>query len=545
MSTPRIRDAGDAAVLLELEPIVDPRVNARATAIAEAIRALRLHGVRDVVSAFRSVAVYIDPLTADAGAVRDALERASNSPFSVSPGRSHEVPVAYGGDEGPDLADVAACAQLPVEEVIARHAARVYRVFMLGFLPGFAYMGSVDERIAAPRRPSPRVRVPAGSVGIAGRQTGVYPLESPGGWQIIGRTPLTMFDPARTPAALFAPGDTVRFVPMSREKVVSGFSRTTTDPVRLKADAPGRYVTVVSPGLFTTIQDSGRWGHQASGVTVAGPMDAESHDTANRAVGNAPDAATLEVTLIGPDLRFEHEATVAVAGADLEATLDGSEVPLGTACRASAGSTLRFGARRCGARAYVAFAGGIDVPSRLGSRATHVVSGLGGLDGRALRAGDRIPLGPIPSGPRLDVEAGPVRSSTPVHLRILPGPQDDRVPPAALDELQRSRFQVAPQSNRMGYRLSGGRLPAASGPEMISDATFTGGIQLPPSGEPILLMADRPTTGGYPQIATVITADLPVAGQLAPGDWVAFELCTRNEAVAALARRRGAVRAIG
>jgi antagonist of KipI len=312
--------------------------------------------------------------------------------------------------------------------------------------------------------------------------------------------------------------------------------------------------------LFTTIQDRGRWGHQASGVPVAGPMDRDSHEAANAAVGNPRDAATLEVTLAGPELRFDHGAVVAVAGADISASVDGTALPGHSACVVRPGSTLHFGERKRGARAYVAFDGGIDVPRVLGSRATHALSGLGGIDGRALTAGDRFPLGvqgPVeadlsasarlrrtrrsapgevgqvrPGGP----EGPPLRPS--VRLRVLPGPQDDRFPSAAMEQLRRSRFRVSPQSNRMGYRLEGERLPAAMAPEMISGAAFTGGIQVPPSGEPILLMADRQTTGGYPQIATVITADLPQAGQLAPGDWVEFEVCTRSEAMTALAARQ-------
>lgn len=332
---------------------------------------------------------------------------------------------------------------------------------------------------------------------------------------------------------------------------MSGFSRTSTSQVRLKADATikesaARYVTVVTPGLFTTIQDRGRWGYQTSGVPVAGPMDMDSHDAANAAVGNPPDAATLEVTLTGPELRFDHDAVVAVAGADIGSSVDAAPLPGGTPCPVRSGSTLRFGERRRGARAYVAFAGGIDVPLVLGSRATHVLSGHGGLGGRALVAGDRLTLGPAPVAVEADLqlrlggpEGPPLRSSR--RLRVLPGPQDDRFPAVALDALLRSRFRVSPQSNRMGYRLEGARLPPAEGPEMISDATFTGGIQVPSSGELILLMADRQTTGGYPQIATVITADLPLAGQLAPGDWVEFAICTRGEAVAALNRESGSL----
>lgn len=213
MSWPRIVEAGDCALLLEFEPAIDPQVNARAVAAAARLRARQLPGVLDVVSTFRSVAVYFDRVVTDARAVRSVLLEQGDEGVQAAAGPVIDVPVAYGGEAGPDLREVADWSGLSTHEVIERHAAATYRVYMLGFLPGFAYMGSVDARIAAPRKAAPRLRVAAGSVGIAGLQTGIYPRESPGGWQIVGRTPLTLFDSARSPAALFAPGDLVRFIP--------------------------------------------------------------------------------------------------------------------------------------------------------------------------------------------------------------------------------------------------------------------------------------------------------------------------------------------
>jgi biotin-dependent carboxylase-like uncharacterized protein len=470
--------------------------------------------------------------------------------------------VAYGGEFGPDLEAVAAFAGLTPGDVIERHAAVDYRVFMLGFLPGFAYMGTVAREIAAPRKATPRLRVPGGSVGIAGPQTAIYPRDSPGGWQIIGRTALQLFDPARRPPTLFAPGDTVRFVRQlsgnvrpdtakEAEYVAPGFPPPPKAPARLAEarfarESGSRALTVLRPGLFTTIQDRGRWGHQGIGVPVSGAMDLASHRAANALVGNPADAATLEATLLGPELRIEQDTMLAVTGADLSASIDGTVVPLDTPIRGRAGAVLRFGDRRQGTRTYVACDGGIDVPAVLDSRATHVVSAMGGVDGRPVKAGDRLQLGP--STPRVPRKA-PGRPMRPaaggVRVRVLPGPQDDYFTDAAFEVLQRSRFSISLQSDRMGYRLQGGRIPRAAGREMISDATFAGAIQVPASGEPILLMADRQTTGGYPQIATVITADLPGAAQLAPGDWIEFEICSRADARAALMAQEGSLRAIG
>ena len=546
---PEVSEAGDSALLLELDDVIDPAVNAAALDLARAIRAAEIRGVRDVVSAIRSVAVYFDPLAIDRDRLWRLVEEQPRERTAAEQRSRIEVPVVYGGSFGPDLQTIAAFAGVPPQAVVDLHAGRDYRVFMLGFLPGFPYLGVVDERIAAPRHATPRHRVPAGSVGIAGRQTGIYPRESPGGWQIVGRTPLAIFDPQRTPSALFAPGDTVRFVP-TRAGTDAGKAPGAAAETRGPAgDGPGipapsrRRVTVVAPGLLSTIQDLGRWGHQSTGVPVAGALDSFSHRLANALVGNTRDAATLEITLAGPELRFDDDAVIAVTGADLEPALQSRAVPMNEAVTCRQGSVLRFGGRRRGARAYVAFDGGLAAPAVLGSRATHVLSRLGGLNGRALRAGDTLILGERTAPPprRLGHAAAPARSAA---IRILPGPQHGAFAPGTLDALVSAHFQVAPHSDRMGYRLAGARLSGSPRGVLISGPTFTGAIQVPPSGEPVILMADRQTTGGYPQIATVISADLPAAGQLAPGDEVRFALCSRGEAIAALIRQEGILLAL-
>lgn len=300
-------------------------------------------------------------------------------------------------------------------------------------------------------------------------------------------------------------------------------------------------LVVIKPGMLTTVQDLGRWGYQDSGVPVAGPMDAYSHRLANRLVGNPDDAATIEVTLIGPDVEFDADVRFAIAGADFPARLDGAPVPLHQPCSAARGARLSFGIRRRGARAYLAVAGGFVVPPAFGSRATHLLSAMGPFGGRALAAGDRLPIGQEPGagvlpGEPLLLPAGGAR------VRVMWGPQDDYFTQEARTTLVTTRYEITPQSNRQGYRLHGAPLTHAGSADILSDATPMGSLQVPASGQPILLLADRQTTGGYPKIATVITADLPLAGQLAPGDWLEFAPCTLDEArqaLAALERRLG------
>jgi biotin-dependent carboxylase-like uncharacterized protein len=410
---------------------------------------------------------------------------------------------------------VARKAGLTETEVVARHSDREYVVYMLGFTPGFAYMGDVPPALAMPRRTTPRVRVPAGSVAISGSQTGIYPSASPGGWNVIGRTSLRVFDPSLDPPALLQPGDRVRFVAVP-DLPPSG----AVTPVA----ATGRCdLEVLEGGLLTTVQDGGRFGHRRFGVSPGGPMDAPAHRAANRLVGNPEGAAALECTIAGPSLRFAVTTAFAVAGADLGAFLERAdkgdwEVPLGMSVLARAGNVLSFRGRRAGCRAYIAFAGGIDVPPVLASRATDLTAGLGGLEGRALRAGDRLALCPgarvsIPSSPRTP----PPALSEAVTVRVVLGPQTDLFTPDSLSCFLSEAYSVTPVSDRVGCRLSGAPLRHEGAAEIVTDGMVFGSVQVPPDGQPIVMMADAPTTGGYPKIATVVAADLPLVAQLLPG----------------------------
>ena len=293
-------------------------------------------------------------------------------------------------------------------------------------------------------------------------------------------------------------------------------------------------LSILRPGMFTTVQDRGRWGFQSCGVPVSGALDWYSHRLANRLLGNDTGMATLEVTLIGPHLRVEADAAFAVTGAEFRLALDDVPVGMNRVFEAGSGSIVKFGERLHGARAYVAVAGGVDVPEVLGSRSTHVLTGMGGVGGRALRTGDALRIGARGKG---QVVIAPHRLPfTPVtrggaKLRCIPNDA------GLFAHITSQRFRVSPQSDRMGYRLEGATIADAPSGELISTAVATGAIQVPPTGQPILLMNDHATTGGYGIAGAVITADLPLAGQLAPGDWVEFEACSIETANAELRRR--------
>ena len=296
---------------------------------------------------------------------------------------------------------------------------------------------------------------------------------------------------------------------------------------------------VLSAGLLTTVQDLGRWGWQARGVPVAGPMDSAAHRVANALVGNPRRAAALEVTLVGPELGFDVARVVAVAGAEFDLFLDGARLWAHAPVVVPAGSRLRFGERRRGARAYLAVEGGIAVPEVLGSRSTDLASGIGGHEGRPLRAGDRLPLGAAPRRPPQvrppdrSRPAGETGALSPATVRLLPGPDAEAFDPMFLDLLESAPYSIGSASDRMGFRLDGPRLSHHRDPG-TSEATPLGAIQVPPSGQPILLMAGRQTTGGYPHVATAITADIGIAAQCAPGDALSFVRCSLHEAMSAL-----------
>ncbi len=298
-------------------------------------------------------------------------------------------------------------------------------------------------------------------------------------------------------------------------------------------------LSILRPGMFTTVQDEGRWGFQSRGVPVSGAMDWYSHRLANRLLGNDRAGATLEVTVMGPHIRFETPTAFAVTGADFRLTLNDVLVAMNRMIEVEPGAILKFGERLRGARAYIGIRGGVEVPTILGSRSTHVLTGIGGFYGRALRTGDALRTGLRGVGRGVSATSATF-TPRPLPLPAFTRPTKLRVIPAQeqlFAQLRTQRFRVSPQSNRMGYRLEGGSVIDAPTGELISTAVTTGAIQVPPTGKPIVLMNDHATTGGYALAGAVITADLPLAGQLAPGDWIEFEACSLETADAELWKR--------
>jgi KipI family sensor histidine kinase inhibitor len=510
---PRARPVGEAAATLEMGDSVDPALNARVRGIDEQLRRDPFPGFREAVPTLCSLLVVYEPDKIGFEEVRLELERRARGPaLSAPPGRLHSIPVVYGGADGEE---VARSRGLSVEKVAALHASVEYTAYMLGFMPGFAYLGALPELLEVPRRATPRVRVPAGSVAVAGRLTAVYPAALPGGWNLIGRTSTRLFDPHRDPPCLIQPGDRVRFHAVDALPSAAGAAEAAP------ASRAAATVEVQDGGLLTTVQDLGRFGHRRHGVPWGGAADAPALRAANLLVGNSAEAAGLECTVAGPSLRFLAATRLAVTGADLGALLHRDDlgpwaVPRGASVLARAGNRLVFTGRRTGCRAYLAFQGGIDVPLVLGSRATDLGAGFGGHEGRALRSGDRLALGPGRGDPA-PVTPPPVPTAT-LALRVVLGPQEDDFVPASVARFLSEEYVVTAASDRVGCRLEGPPLAHRRGGEIPSDGLVPGSVQVPPDGRPIVSLADGPTTGGYPKVATVVGADLPLLAQALGGE---------------------------
>ncbi|WP_085524291.1 biotin-dependent carboxyltransferase family protein [Tuberibacillus sp. Marseille-P3662] len=301
-------------------------------------------------------------------------------------------------------------------------------------------------------------------------------------------------------------------------------------------------ININKPGLLTSIQDLGRHGLQKYGVIMSGVMDQMSHRIANLLVGNEENEATIEMTLLGPTLQFEMDSLIAICGGDLSPTIDGEPVRLWRSIFIKKGSELRLGRCQSGCRAYLAVAGGYKISSVMGSQSTYLRAEIGGLKGRALQTGDQIHFGKpsnlstqimddlkthlgnqrfIETDWSVTSELIPI-DKTPHPIRVMKGRQYHLFTRESQENLFSESFEITPQSDRMGYRLKGSKLHLESKGDMISEAVSFGTIQVPAEGQPIVLLADRQTTGGYPKIGQVATVDLPYMAQLKPGDKVSF-----------------------
>lgn len=558
-----VRPAGPFAVLLEFDSLEKVQ---RCFAWAERWRAARPGVLVDVVPAERTLMAIATFDDAGQRGLREFVAAVGNVDWSVAgdgDGDSAgggvaqsaqseivELPVLY---EGPDLDDVARLTGLATNEIVSLHTAAEFTVAFTGFAPGFAYLTGLPDVLRVPRRDAPRTRVPAGAVALGGPYSGVYPRESPGGWQLIGRLAAwapALWDETRDSPALLRPGTRVRFRDAAGRSGPDGAPGVSGDRDEATAEAGGPGLRVVRAGPLTTVQDLGRPGFAHLGVPRSGAVDRASLKLANRLVGNEEGAAALELTLGGGAVCLEVGRWVAVAGARCEVTVSASvhgagdddgaaegagdgagsrqqtvmrTVP-GAAFYVPGGAVVDVGPAAAGVRAYLAVAGGVGGAGVLGSRSVDLLSGVGG---RALAARERVALGD-PTGLPPDIPGlglAPLRDADdPVVVRLVLGPRSEWFTDDAVRDLIAAQWTVGMESNRTAVRLDGPMVQRARDGEPASEPLVVGAVQIPHDGRPVLFLADHPVTGGYPVIACAHPADLDAVGQARPGTGIRFRM---------------------
>ncbi|WP_438765242.1 5-oxoprolinase/urea amidolyase family protein [Kushneria sp. TE3] len=523
----RVLPVNLSTLLVELEDL------SQALGLFDQLNREPIEGVTTIIPAARTLLIYFTPARISAEQLSRALRARPISGGGHQHGELIEIPVCYNGE---DLDEVARHLDMSTDEVIRRHSKHEYQVAFCGFAPGFAYLAG-GAGFDVPRRTSPRTRIPAGSVALAGTFSGIYPTESPGGWQLIGTTPLEMWDIHREPAALLQPGMRVRFTAsdVSPERVSASVPIDTTRPAA--ADATP-CLEIRQPGLQSLFQDLGRNGQTGQGVSGAGAMDKGALRSANRIVGNPSDAAAIEIAQGGLSLICHRPAIVAVTGAEAGVSIttaegDRRDAALWWPIELSEGDTLTLGPVTAGVRCYLALRGGFDVTPVLGSCATDTLAKLGPAP---LQPGDTLsPAGLAVTALSLS-ESGEFdlpRAGECVTLDIVMGPRSDWFTDEALTLLCDQNWQVTPRSDRVGIRLEGEHsLARAHHGELPSEGTVTGALQVPANGQPVLFLADHPLTGGYPVIACVADHHLDLAGQIPPGATVRFNPITRFAPIA-------------
>lgn len=550
----RIETASTDSLIIYFAAKSSPQLSAKIAQACEQMRPLK--GITDLIPAYTSVLVTFDLLLVDAAQLRLQLETLLADLSSVDQpdaeaGKEVRIPVYYAPEVAPDLEALAEAKGFTVDEVIQRHSQKSYRVAAIGFAPGFAYLGDVDDSIAQPRHETPRLAVAKGSVAIAGTQTAVYPLESPGGWNIIGRTPQAMIDRSLPELTPLSPGDAVRFEPISREQFLAlggVLDSDTSSDQAVQSDtvaADNRTsqdvgFSVIHPGLMSQLQDGGRIGHQHVGLTTGGPLDEHAFLWANHLLKNPWDAAAVEISFGGLKLQAQVDTLIAVTGADLAVTVNDEPAANWEVIPVRAGDRLEFGYPRSGTRAYLAVKGGFKAEKSYGSVATVQREQMGGLqgDGKPLAFGDCLPCDEQEhrKDPQLQRLIGKRVSnnylpdySEPLVLRVIAGYQYDAFTAEELERFFEQEYQISPDSDRMGVRLQGAPIKALQA-GITSEGIALGAIQIPPDGQPIVLMRDRQTIGGYPKLGCVYPPDTGQLAQRHPNTKVRFELMPRHEA---------------
>ena len=484
--------------------------------------------IREMIPAAQTILVYFDRWKIQAKVLMDWIAQQPVHDQTLDVGRERVVDVCYDGE---DLAPLADQLGWSVTELIQRHTQSHWQVAFIGFAPGFAYLVSPEQQFQnIPRLSSPRKKVPVGSVALANDYTGIYPKDSPGGWQLIGRTTSRMWDELRDPPALLLPSDRVVFRDVTRQPT-QVFLNESIAPKTVQThqvSAENAVLKVLKVGLQTLIQDQGRDQVAKLGVGQAGAMDQTALASANALVGNTKTAAALEILNGGFSAEVLQPTVIAVTGGvgSLWVTYpDQSRVDVGCyrAIALDAGDRIEIAAPETGLRQYLALRGGIAAPLILGSRSYDSLAALGSPP---VQVGELLAQA---DGENTAVQVEPLsiptlpRVGDTVQLDIVLGPRTDWFSSESVDLLLKQTWQVSADSNRVGLRLQGQQaLQRSQMQELPSEGTCTGALQVPPNGQPVLFMNDHPLTGGYPVIAAVAPHHLSLVAQIPAGCQIQF-----------------------
>lgn len=471
--------------------------------------------IEELTPAARTVLIRFNPIMTDANILAKQIAQLDVSAIEIQSGELVIIPVHYNGE---DLSAVAEYLGITTEEVIKRHTNNEYQVAFCGFAPGFAYMVSKNAQLNVPRHQSPRVRIPANSVALAGEFSSVYPQASPGGWQLIGTTQTKVWDLHRTEPALLKPGYRVNFIDANQADVI--YSLPSIAEHKVSNEQPAD-IKILATGLQTLIQDRGRIGQSVLGISESGAMDKGAMRSANRIVGNTLNEAVLEITQGGFKAQANTPVLVAVTGAscDIEIiTAESIKYPTKQyqPIHLAKGDIIRLGQITHGVRSYLAIRGGLQVTPILGSCSFDTLAQVGPPP---LQNGQTLTIKPIHQQTATLLNETPAIDYPPkeavVVLDIILGPRTDWFTQQAIDLLTSQLWQVSAASNRIGLRLNGDvPLIREKIQELPSEGTCIGAIQIPANGQPVLFLNDHPLTGGYPVIGAVCDYHLDLAGQI-------------------------------
>ncbi|PHM51933.1 5-oxoprolinase subunit B/C family protein [Xenorhabdus sp. KK7.4] len=486
-------------------------------ALFDSLNAEPISGIKEIIPAARTVMIRFHPLTISAQQLVTEIQRRDLQKSSHIQGKQIEIPVRYNGE---DLEEVAEILGISVQDVIQQHTDNEYIVAFTGFAPGFAYMISETISWNIPRRKTPRTRIPAGSVALAGEFSGIYPQASPGGWQLIGTTSERIWDLSRIEPALLQPGYRIRFRNVEHSTVTVSLPATPVVNSLVPVDSAS-ILEIKSAGLQALFQDLGRLGKSGLGISASGAMDKSALRSANRIVGNPSDKAGLEITQGGLHAIARGQTVISVTGALCPIQI---KTPQGKRLHISTyqpidlndGDEIILGVPHEGMRSYLAARGGFIVPEVLSSCSFDTLSNIGPAP---LKAGDNLAIGETSHCSAVSVLESPgfvmPNKDEIVVLDIFFGPRTDWFTQESIELLRNQIWQVTPQSNRIGLRLKGDcPLSRIKDEELPSEGTCFGAIQIPASGQPVLFLADHPVTGGYPVIASVADYHLDLAGQI-------------------------------